>query len=197
MCLCHRFLSTLKHVRSLLFLLETLMITKENTHNGRAKTSSMWRLSVIEIPKRPFMAKRQYSTLNCCFQVWDLSLTVPGLDPLASLPSPGACSSRAGAVLGMSAGCSSLLVGPAVFSTSSRGQLIFKKLWGVPGRNSEFSPDLANDSPSSQVACSSLTSAISSGFSFRVCSERWVSRTWNPHLWVSKWPQRHSMWLLR
>lgn len=75
-------------------------------------------------------------------------------------------------MLERSAGCSSVLAGPAAFSTSFRGHLIFKKLWGVPGRNFEFTPDLANDSPFSQVACSPLTilSALL-GFSFRLCSE--------------------------
>lgn len=143
--------------------------------------------------------KRQHFLLTYFFpQVWDLTLTILGLGLLASLPSSGASSCRTWSVLERSAGCSSLLAGPAAFSTSFRGHLIFEKLWGVPGRNLEFTPDLANESPFSQVACSCLTvlGVRTEGFSFRLCSEGYDQ----PHLKhtcvVEQIPQRHSMWLL-
>lgn len=173
-----RFLRTLQYVESFLLLFKILMINKEHSPSGQSKTFSMWRHSVLKIPKRPFTLQKPHSTPKWFFQVWDLSLTVPGLDPLASLLSHGTHSSRAWAVLGKFAECSFLLVGLAVSLSSSRGQVIFKKLWGVSGKNFVFTPDLSNHSSLSQSACSLLASAILEGFSFGVCSEGWDQ----PHL---------------
>lgn len=128
--------------------------------------------SVLEMLKRLSKCKgTPFSPIF--FQVWDLTLTILGLGPLASFPSTGTGSCRRWAVFESSAGCSSLLTGTAAFSTSLRGHLVSQKLWGVPGRNLEFTPDLANDSPFCQAACSSLTvlSAATEGFSFKLCSE--------------------------
>lgn len=105
------------------------------------------------------------------FQVWDLSLTIPGPAPPVSHLSTGTNSSRAWAELSVFAGCYSLVTGPAVFLSSPEASWS-KKLWIVPGRNSGFVLHLANDSPVREAT----------GFPFRGCSG-------NVHLWLWRWPQ--------
>lgn len=46
--------------------------------------------------------------------------------------------------------------------------------------------------PFQPVACFS-----SEDFSLWVCSEGPINHTWNPHLWASKWPERHSVCCLK
>lgn len=110
----------------------------------------------------PTWRKRLHAPLCCLFfQVWDLSLTIPGPAPPVSHLSTGANSSRAWAELAVFAGCSSSVTGPAAFLSCPEASWS-KKLWRVPGRNSGFVLHLANDSPVREA----------SGFSFRGCSGR-------------------------
>lgn len=196
--ICPRFL---KHVGSLLFFLKPLMINKENAPNGQPKTSLKWRLSVLEMLKRDLLYNKEAipSSHLFLFQVWDLSLTVVGLGPLASLPSSWTCSYGAGAGLVRSAGCSSLLEWPAAFSTSFRGRWssLLEVSWSSrnSGEYQEGTLSLLLIGPVTALsarwpAFPSLYKVLSQKVSLSDSAQGDVighSHAWDVQVWVSKW----------